>query len=189
MAAVSHRYSIFPGCRLPLLLPAPIVVAADYLSVDEAQKAVFPDADAFQEIFVAQNPDAAAGDAGARRPAADPRHDPHLEATRDGALLGHVFIDEVIGRQNLITYAVGIDADGAAPQSRNHVPIARAMAARSAIPPGAPSSIAGPARSIAFSDRHQEHFRRDALFGARHRRRSLAHGAVAIDAAAGRRAG
>jgi hypothetical protein len=27
--------------------------------------------------------------------------------------LGHVFMDEVIGRQNLITYAVGIDADGA----------------------------------------------------------------------------
>jgi hypothetical protein len=28
-------------------------------------------------------------------------------------LLGHVFVDEVIGRQNLITYAVGIDVSGA----------------------------------------------------------------------------
>jgi Na+-translocating ferredoxin:NAD+ oxidoreductase RnfG subunit len=28
-------------------------------------------------------------------------------------LLGHVFVDEVIGRQSLITYAVGIDANGA----------------------------------------------------------------------------
>ena len=27
--------------------------------------------------------------------------------------LGHVFVDEVIGRQSLITYAVGIDAGGA----------------------------------------------------------------------------
>jgi hypothetical protein len=26
--------------------------------------------------------------------------------------LGHVFVDEVIGRQSLITYALGIDADG-----------------------------------------------------------------------------
>jgi Na+-translocating ferredoxin:NAD+ oxidoreductase RnfG subunit len=30
-----------------------------------------------------------------------------------GVLLGHVFVDEVIGRQSLITYAVGIDTDGA----------------------------------------------------------------------------
>ena len=35
------------------------------------------------------------------------------KATRAGMLLGHVFVDEVVGRQNLITYAVGIDASGA----------------------------------------------------------------------------
>jgi FMN-binding domain len=34
-------------------------------------------------------------------------------ATRGGVLLGHVFVDEVIGRQNLITYALGIDTGGA----------------------------------------------------------------------------
>jgi hypothetical protein len=34
-------------------------------------------------------------------------------AARDGVLLGHVFVDEVIGRQSLITYAVGIDTGGA----------------------------------------------------------------------------
>jgi hypothetical protein len=33
-------------------------------------------------------------------------------ATRGGTLLGHVFVDEVIGRQSLITYAVGIDTNG-----------------------------------------------------------------------------
>jgi FMN-binding domain len=34
-------------------------------------------------------------------------------ATQDGTLVGHVFVDEVIGRQSLITYAIGIDAQGA----------------------------------------------------------------------------
>jgi Na+-translocating ferredoxin:NAD+ oxidoreductase subunit G len=34
------------------------------------------------------------------------------KATRNDVLLGHVFVDEVIGRQSLITYAVGIDVDG-----------------------------------------------------------------------------
>jgi Na+-translocating ferredoxin:NAD+ oxidoreductase RnfG subunit len=33
-------------------------------------------------------------------------------ALRGGELLGHVFVDEVIGRQDFITYAVSIDASG-----------------------------------------------------------------------------
>jgi hypothetical protein len=99
---------------LAALMPAPIVVAADYLTVDEAQKAVFPDADTFQEIVVAQQ---SAAQLQAMLAQAGPQP-PHgtiriWRATREGALLGHVFVDEVIGRQNLITYAVGIGADGA----------------------------------------------------------------------------
>jgi hypothetical protein len=98
---------------LAALMPAPIVVAADYLTVDEAQKAVFPDADAFQEIVVAQQSaeqlQAMLAQAGPQPPHGTIRI---WRATRQGALLGHVFVDEVIGRQNLITYAVGIGADG-----------------------------------------------------------------------------
>jgi Na+-transporting NADH:ubiquinone oxidoreductase subunit NqrC len=91
---VTYRYRI-PGLLLMTLAPASIVVAADYLSIEEAQKAIYSQADQFQEIFVAH---------GVIR---------IWKATRAGTLLGHVFMDEVIGRQNLITYAVGIDADGA----------------------------------------------------------------------------
>jgi hypothetical protein len=102
-----------PGMLLATLLPAPIVVAADYLSVEAAQKAVFPDADTFTEVVVAQTP----GQLQTLLAQAGPQP-PHgviriWKATRAGALLGHVFIDEVIGRQNLITYAVGIDSSGA----------------------------------------------------------------------------
>jgi Na+-translocating ferredoxin:NAD+ oxidoreductase RnfG subunit len=109
---VSHRYLV-PGLILAALAPAPVVVAADYLTIDEAQKAVFPEADGFQEIVVSQNAEqlqsmlARAGE--------QPNHGVIRiwKATRHGTLLGHVFMDEVIGRQNLITYAIGIDPSGA----------------------------------------------------------------------------
>jgi Na+-translocating ferredoxin:NAD+ oxidoreductase RnfG subunit len=94
------------------LLPVPIVVAADYLSVDAAQKSVYPQADAFQEIVLSQSPEqlqAVLARAGPQPPHGTIRI---WKATRDGTLLGHVFVDEVIGRQNLITYAVGVDANG-----------------------------------------------------------------------------
>ncbi len=98
---------------LAALLPVPVVVAADYLSVDAAQKAVFPEADAFQEVLLPQTP----GQVQSLSIRAGPQP-PHgttrvWSATRDGVLLGHVFVDEVIGRQSLITYAVGIDGRGA----------------------------------------------------------------------------
>jgi FMN-binding domain len=109
---VSHRFP-FPTLALAALLPAPIVVAADYMTVDEAQKAVFPDADSYQEIVIAQQTpaqlQALLAQAGPQPPHGTIRI---WRATQNGHLLGHVFVDEVIGRQNLITYAVGIGAEG-----------------------------------------------------------------------------
>ena len=94
-------------------MPVPLVVAADFLNIDEAQKAVYPEADHFQEIFVSQTPDQL--QSLLSRAGEQPTHGVIRiwRATRSGTLLGHVFVDEVIGRQNLITYAVGIDAGGA----------------------------------------------------------------------------
>ena len=51
-----HSYR-FPTVLLAALSPVAIVVAADYLSLDAAQKAVYPDADAFQEVVVQQTPE------------------------------------------------------------------------------------------------------------------------------------
>lgn len=101
-----------PALALATLLPVPIVVAADYLGVEAAQKAVYPDADSFNEIVITQNAEqlqALLAKAGPQPPHGVIRI---WAATRNGALLGHVFVDEVIGRQSLITYAIGIDADG-----------------------------------------------------------------------------
>src|SRR5260370_34807066 len=96
-------------------LPRPVRggMGADYLSVGGAQKAIFPQASAFQEVLLPRTP----GQPQALLARAGPQP-PHgtlrvWSATRDGVLLGHVFVDEVIGRQSLITYAVGIDTGGA----------------------------------------------------------------------------
>jgi hypothetical protein len=115
---IRHRPAVRHPSRIPILLlaslsPIAIVVAADYLSVDAAQKAVYPDADGFQEVVVKQTPaqiNALLALAGPQPPHGTIRI---FKATRNGAVLGHVFIDEVIGRENLITYAIGIDEDGA----------------------------------------------------------------------------
>jgi len=115
---IQHRPAVRHPSRIPTLLlaalsPAAIVVAADYLSLDAAQRAVYPDADAFQELVVQQSPEqinALLALAGPQPPHGTIRI---FKAARNGTVLGHVFVDEVIGRENLITYAIGIDVDGA----------------------------------------------------------------------------
>ncbi len=67
--------------------------ATQYLTVEQAQRTLFPSADDF----------VAAPVEGARA----------WTARQAGATLGHVLVDEVIGKHELITYAVGIAADGA----------------------------------------------------------------------------
>jgi len=69
------------------------VHATQYLSVEQAQRALFPAADAFAAVPLQ----------GARA----------WSASRAGAALGYFLVDEVVGKHELITYAVGIGADGA----------------------------------------------------------------------------
>jgi hypothetical protein len=100
------------------LAPASIAVAAEYLSVEAAQKAVFPEAAQFQEIALDLTPErrqsvlALAG--------MQPRRGTlRVWEARDGErVIGHFFVDEVAGRQEFITYALGIEPGGAlrAPQ-------------------------------------------------------------------------
>jgi Na+-translocating ferredoxin:NAD+ oxidoreductase RnfG subunit len=94
------------------LIPVPVVVAAEYLTVESAQKAVYPDADAFTEVVVNQTAEQLQNLLSVAGP--QPAHGRIRiwKATRDNGLLGYFFVDEVIGRQNLITYAIGIDPDG-----------------------------------------------------------------------------
>lgn len=105
---------LFPFSAAVLaLVPAPVVVAADYLNLEMAQRAIYPEADAFTQVFV--SPSAQQLQELLKRAGPQPPHGMIRiwKATRAGMLLGHVFVDEVIGRQNLITYAIGIDTSGA----------------------------------------------------------------------------
>lgn len=85
--------------------------AVDYLSAEQAARLMFPDADAFTARELAL--DAAQLQALEAR-GVKPRSARWTVrvAQRGSATLGWVVVDEVIGKFELITYAVGIAADG-----------------------------------------------------------------------------
>lgn len=100
------------GLAALAIAPVHVVVAADYLSVEQAQRELFAQADRFQEIALSLSPgqkERVTQLAGAQPPHRSLRA---WKAFRGDELLGHVFVDEVLGRQEMITYAVAIDRSG-----------------------------------------------------------------------------
>src|ERR1700687_5561731 len=89
--------------------------AVDYLSADQAAKLMFPDAERFdvREIRL-DTPQMLQLDAQGVH--ARPARWLVRVAQRGGVALGFVVVDEVIGKFELITYAVGIGLDGAVKQ-------------------------------------------------------------------------
>lgn len=108
--AYSMRLALYPPAALVALAPAG-ALAVDYLSAEQAQRLMFPQADAFElrelplDAALAQQL-AAAG----VKPLA-PRLQVRL-ARQGGAVIGFVVVDEVIGKFERITYAVGMEPDG-----------------------------------------------------------------------------
>lgn len=100
------------GIAALVVPPAQVAVAADYLSIEAAQRGLFAQAERFDEIILALNPaqkQAVTDLAGPQPPHRSLRA---WKAVRGNDVLGYVFVDEVLGRQDMITYAVGIDASG-----------------------------------------------------------------------------
>jgi Na+-translocating ferredoxin:NAD+ oxidoreductase RnfG subunit len=96
-----------------LMLPAPVVVAAEYLTIDVAQKEFFPQAQSFDPVLLSLTPEqksAVAKLAGPQPPHGNLRI---WGAIANGINVGYVFFDEVIGKSDYITYATAIDANGA----------------------------------------------------------------------------
>jgi len=96
------------------LVPAALVAiapasafAVHYLSAEQAQKLMFPDAEGFEVREFA-------ADAGSTRAGSAPMQ--VRIARRAEATLGYVVVDEVIGKFELITYAVGLNRDGSVRQ-------------------------------------------------------------------------
>ncbi|MDE2371636.1 MAG: FMN-binding protein [Burkholderiales bacterium] len=99
----------------PLALAAAVLApstawAVDYLSADQAAQLIFPDADRFEAATVEL--DAAAmrrlQDAGVRARSA---RWPVQAAKRGDAVLGYLVVDNVVGKFELIGYAVGLAHD------------------------------------------------------------------------------
>jgi Na+-translocating ferredoxin:NAD+ oxidoreductase RnfG subunit len=86
--------------------------ATQYLTVEQAQHALFPRADRFSSSTVKLSAEAreriiAESGVPSRRD-----EQPFWRAMRGDALLGFFIVDEVIGKHELITYAVGLDPQG-----------------------------------------------------------------------------
>ena len=92
--------------------PMSITIASTYLTVEAAHKAMFPSADSFVPIVLTLTAAEKRAIAEAAGPQA-PHSELHTWVAKHGyAVLGHVFVDNVIGREDFITYAVGVGADG-----------------------------------------------------------------------------
>jgi hypothetical protein len=111
-----HRLVSFALLAPASALVSPAAVyAADYLSFDEAQAALFPEADRFEVREVAL----AAGDRAALKERLGlPVREKWLVrvAFKAGKPVGAVIIDDVIGKFDRITFAAGSGEDGASRQ-------------------------------------------------------------------------
>jgi Na+-transporting NADH:ubiquinone oxidoreductase subunit NqrC len=85
--------------------------AVDYLSAAQAQKLMFPEAEAFEPHTVTLDAAALAALAGA---GVQPRSAQWTAwaARKGGQTLGWVVVDHVVGKFELIDYAVGLNSDG-----------------------------------------------------------------------------
>ena len=92
--------------------PVQVVVATEYLSVESAQKALFPQADHFNEVVLSLSPSQRERVVALAGPQPPHRSLRAWRAMQGEATLGYVFVDEVIGKEDFITYAVAIDAAG-----------------------------------------------------------------------------
>lgn len=110
-SSARRAYALF-GAGAAMLASTQVVVAAEYLSLEAAQRAVFPEAVHFEPVSPVLTPaqhQAVAALAGPQPPRG------RLRAWRvegGSAPLGYFFADEVLGRQDFIDYALGINSDG-----------------------------------------------------------------------------
>jgi len=104
-----HRWLITAAIAGALVPTAQYAYAAEYMGAEAAQRAAFPDATAFEPYVVgADTKTEIARDAGRFVVA------PQIWRVRAGeGTLGWFIIDEVIGKVELITYGLALDATGA----------------------------------------------------------------------------
>lgn len=96
---------------IPALAPI-YSYSAQYLNAEQARQALFPEAKSFTKLNVTMTE--------VQKKKIESEFHVHVrerelqisEATREGKSLGYVYIDEVTGKHEFITYAVGVDLTG-----------------------------------------------------------------------------
>ncbi|HEY0200504.1 MAG TPA: FMN-binding protein [Burkholderiaceae bacterium] len=100
-----------PVAMLVALAPAS-AFATDYLSAEQAGRLMFPQAERFEPRDIAfDTTQLQALEKDGLHPSG--AHLPLMAAKRGDATLGYVVVDEVLGKFERISYAVGIDTSGA----------------------------------------------------------------------------
>jgi electron transport complex protein RnfG len=108
-----HQWSGLGSVAVVSVALPQLAAAASYLTTEAAQRALFPQAQEFTAVPLAPTAAQLAAIAKAAGPQAPHGQLRAWAARRGSEILGHVFVDEVVGRNDFITYAVGIDANGA----------------------------------------------------------------------------
>ena len=90
---------------------APCAYAIEYLTVEAAQKLMFPDAARFVPVGLNFTHEQWRAIDAKTHASSQARRFLVFRAERDGKAIGTVYVDEVIGKTELITYAVAIGAD------------------------------------------------------------------------------
>lgn len=98
------------------LVPAAALVApataADYLTLTQAQAALFPGADGFEDHAVSLTPAQCKQIKALSGVAQRTDKQAVWKAEKGGALLGWFLVDEVVGKHEFITYAAALSPDG-----------------------------------------------------------------------------
>ncbi len=98
---------------IPAALIAPISAQAiEYLSVEQSQKIIFPQANSFQNISLSFSQEEKNKIEEMSGLALDDARMETWKVLRDGTVLGYFFINEVIGKHEYITYALGLENTG-----------------------------------------------------------------------------
>jgi Na+-translocating ferredoxin:NAD+ oxidoreductase RnfG subunit len=100
-----------PAAQVPIAIFAPAAYGTTYLTVEQAQQAIFPGEQLSRAFITLTNEQAREI---ARRSDASLRHkEIQLWKAANG---GFFIVDEVVGKHEFITYAVGLNADGTVKQ-------------------------------------------------------------------------
>jgi len=107
----TSKWVWIPAAQVPIAIFAPAAYGAVYFTVEQAQQAIFPGLKLTQSFITLTNEQTREIE---RRSNANVRHKEVQVWKVAGG--GYFIVDEVVGKHEFITYAVGLNADGTVKQ-------------------------------------------------------------------------